>query len=107
MSNTIRNTLIGASAALTTAFTPMAHAEEAPKEPVQMAQLGGSTQQVNFANAAQGKPVTMTFGSHYDEIDVRHVQVMLDERCDLNVKWEPGYENGILVESNGKKSPCI
>jgi hypothetical protein len=58
---------------------------------------------VPLQKAALGKPVTMTFGSHYDEIDVKTVRMALTE-CPLSIKWKPAYENGILIETDGKKA---
>ncbi|MEM0912415.1 MAG: hypothetical protein AAGJ37_15680 [Pseudomonadota bacterium] len=44
----------------------------------------------------KGYPVTMTFGSHYDEVDVESIEMVLNDACKpLTVKWNPEFENGI------------
>ncbi|GEM_PF-4362070 len=55
--------------------------------------------------AVKGYPVTMTFGSDYNEFDAKVVEAMLNDACKpLTVKWEPRFENGILIEANGEKT---
>ena len=64
---------------LTTLAMPFsASAEDTPKEPIQVAQLDVSPQQVSFSGAAQGKPVQLIHGSGFSALQADIVQQTIE-----------------------------
>lgn len=76
----MKNTVKAGILALSAGALPFASAaDDAPQEPIQVAQLETSPQQVSFSDAAQGKPVQFIYGSKVNDFTLQSVVENVEE----------------------------
>ncbi len=98
MKNTMKAGILGA-AAIALPFS--ASAEDTPKEPIQVAQLDVSPQQVSFSGAA-GKPVQFIHGSKVNDFTLQAVVESIEEAgCSVTTR-ELGDHEMMIARTNGE-----
>jgi hypothetical protein len=98
----LRTAFVAGIAAVGAAGGVLAHSQEAPKEPIQLAQLEGSPQQVNFASAAQGKPVQFIYGSQVNDFTLQAVVENVQESgCPVTTRQLSNTDR-IIVKVDGR-----
>lgn len=99
MKNSIKAGILGLSA-LALPFS--SSAEDTRTEPVQLAQLDVSPQQVSFTGAAEGKPVQFIHGSKVNNFTLQAVTESLEEAgCPVSTR-ELGDHEMMIARTNGE-----